>query len=422
MRDLAQPILHHHFPFRRGFSIAQLYLFVRTLTARPDLARVVSFLSLELASRPTASRNDPDFERVLQAAAPFSLKTATRWHPSWGPYIPPHVRAFEFLAPLAIHLCKNLQAIDLCQPGHGVSSEAYKTIFYHFQRQRMLVNVDRLSLAFGEPETSFDPIILKGLNEYMPSLRTLQLYSAFNGDDRQNIIHPMDLSLLTRLDVIACRLSEITLRTLLYTCTNLTDLTYLPEVRRRTPNRRPLTQTIDECCPNLHRTLRQLTVDDLGYFDFIPGYTSVRSLIALEKIQLWASGLFSWIAKQNHLPGHLKRVPEPLLNILPSNIISVGILEAENWMKESSDLLIELFEHIQTGNASFPNLKEIRVWFTDAPWEKEKRMQGWDQAKVDVLATALGIKVFIEQQARVPPSIDMLRDSTDGAGMGLVYH
>lgn len=123
LRNIAQPILHHYFPFRRGHTIAQLYLFIRTLTTRPDLASDVRILSLEVANNANKKAlrkshlvyNNLDYERVVQAAARFSLQppTADEWTPSSPPLSVRDLRAFEFLAPLAVHLCKNAQAIEV---------------------------------------------------------------------------------------------------------------------------------------------------------------------------------------------------------------------------------------------------------------------------------------------------------------------
>jgi hypothetical protein len=83
-------------------------------------------------------------------------------------------------------------------------------------------------------------------------------------------------------------------------------------------------------------------------------------------------------------------------------------MAAENWMKESSDEIIEFLEDIQTHRARFPNLRTVRVWFTEILGPKRtKNIRGWDQAKVDELATAVGIRVSIEP-SRAPPFIARL--------------
>ncbi len=287
LRNIAQPILHHHFPFRRGYAITHLYLFIRTLVTQPDLASDVCMLSLECRldalDKPATlrnryiARNDSDFEQVVQAATPFALQPPGEWYP----FLPPHrllsSKAFEFLAPLAIYLCKNSKAIDLYWPPF---LHVLRRTFRHFKKQHPLVNIERLCLSFdslGWPR--FNPGLLEDLNEYMPNLRTLQFYSFHTMDELHSIFYRWDLSLLTRIDIIDCRLSYDTMATFLSSCSHLTDLTYISGFVDRREIREPVTKIIHDCCPKLHKTVRCLALDDIGDTRSNPVYTSMQNLV-----------------------------------------------------------------------------------------------------------------------------------------------
>jgi hypothetical protein len=419
LRNVAQPILHHHFPFRRGYAITHLYLFIRTLTTRPDLASDVCMLSLECRLDPLykpatlrnryIARNDLDFEQVVQAATPFSLKPPGEWCPSLPPSRWLSSKAFEFLAPLAIYLCKNSQAIDLYQP---LPLRVLRKTFRHFKKQHPLVNIERLCLSFSSLRwPGFNPGVLEDLNEYMPNLRTLQFYSVHTMDESDSIFHRWDLSLLTRIDIIACRFPDDTIAMLLSSCSHLTDYTYISGFENRLDLREPVTKIIHDSCPKLHRTLRRLVLDDIGDSRCKPVYTSIQSLVALEEVHLWAIGLFSWRTAQISLPKSLQSEPEPLSRILPSSLTSLNILATENWIKQSSDLIVEFLEDIiQLRRAPFPNLRTIHIWVnTQIHTPQEAKMMFlWDHVRIDGLATAVGIKVSLEP-AQLPPSIAMLR-------------
>jgi hypothetical protein len=318
-------------------------------------------------------------------------------------------KAFEFLAPLAIYLCKNSQAIDLYQP---LPLRVLRKTFRHFKKQHPLVNIERLCLSFSSLRwPGFNPGVLEDLNEYMPNLRTLQFYSVHTMDESDSIFHRWDLSLLTRIDIIACRFPDDTIAMLLSSCSHLTDFTYISGFENRLDLREPVTKIIHDSCPKLHRTLRRLVLDDIGDSRCKPVYTSIQSLVALEEVHLWAIGLFSWRTAQISLPKSLQSEPEPLSRILPSSLTSLNILATENWIKQSSDLIVEFLEDIiQLRRAPFPNLRTIHIWVnTQIHTPQEAKMMFlWDHVRIDGLATAVGIKVSLEP-AQLPPSIAMLR-------------
>ena len=430
----AQPILHHKFPLYLGRDVTtRFFLFVRTLSNRTDLAHEIRFLGLECIAmihytslRPPSyiSHYAADIEKVVQAATRFKLKLSpawwawwlsgtgnedgvTRWAlnaldpiPRWCKNDGPFCNCFEastFIVCLAIFLCKNARTVDFGQVPDVHFSNFSQGMLEVLRRPHQALAINRVRLRSNHcPSTlgCLDMGKLGRLAEYMPKLRTLELYFAFYPDTVSNTtVHPQgnifrpphatltdpDLGLLTRLDLVLCSLTEHCLAALLSGLHHLIDLTFIslsedvvvqyhvadgtPGVAVR-PNE--VTDILNRRCPHLHKTLRRLTLEHLPEASgaYIGICSSLRNLEAVEEICLGANGLFTTSDDiLSVAEGVTPVLLAPLARILPPNIVSLDIFGVDNFDKRTFYLIIQLYKVIYMGEAYFRHLKDIRAWF-----------------------------------------------------------
>jgi len=287
----AQPILHHFFPgpsfcFQEPTDRHRFYLFLRTLSSRPDLASAVRCLGFD-GNKWDFPRCAPWDERGSKQIVRAALHCGLSLPPAWflnpsdatpSPYnkkkqsdqsdheVKPSidVRSFEthtFLILLALHLCQNAKVIDLCGlENDGVDHIPFnptsisRIFFKNLQTFRVdnqpasvgfgcvRVHGDVVSGLFGH-QPSLDLRRLAGLSECLPRVHTLHICLAFlpawsqnlaDSDSEPALHHDpaglprgLDLSLLTCLDLILCIMTEKHLGLILSGCVNLNDFTFV---------------------------------------------------------------------------------------------------------------------------------------------------------------------------------------------------
>jgi hypothetical protein len=233
---------------------------------------------------------------------------------------------------------------------------------------------------------------------------------------------------------------------LLSATTSLEQLTYIPMPQNLlTPRWDPIhgdttlvapgkvTAILNNHCPHLHKTLRQLTLEHFPLNDgaYRGVYSPLPNLTALRAACLGVSGLF--LTPADHISvataeGIVPTAPKPLAHLLPPHITALDIVTAGYWKERTAAALAQLLCDMQADKACLSSLKAIRVWdkllfVPDAPrqnhahpffpywWslgeEEVERERGWDLGVVGELAEAVGLEVAVNPD-KVPLVIRQL--------------
>jgi hypothetical protein len=296
LRDAVQPIMHHQFPFFKSFNVKfdptrRLYLFIRTLIERRDLASQVRVLRVWIGGYLT--RHDPfgpprfidedGMRQIIHLAERLGLTLPRCW--GWeefskrrpacssrtaeeeeqgalddspvqqddstdSPRSVTNSQGSLFLIQLALCLCRNARFVDLStRPRSACDTIGF--IVHRVAEQPASLGVESLhirgNILLGRPANAnwggyieeFDLRQLKDLTKVMPMMRTLAVQFAclagqyFDSDDEDEespisfSASDLNLGLLTRLDLVFSCMTEVQLVALLSECANLADLTYI---------------------------------------------------------------------------------------------------------------------------------------------------------------------------------------------------
>jgi hypothetical protein len=478
MQTLVQPMLFHRFTaLSDPVHPAQLYWFIRTLTERPDLANAVQMISLdhcrwfEPSASDQPSHRRPEVVVVREVDTKRMMAAATRlglgaWPLEWvslkycdiGSVYNPRewqvgdgciasdTMGVSFLAWLAIRLCPSLRALNV-----GSFMEFFPLFPFH-QAVDSRIEIIRLR-ALDCPGWHVLGLEMQSLSVLMkltPHLRTIQLlFARLHGpgietggpNDPATSPNGLDLSSLTRLDLVLCSLSRNRLRQLLRNCANLADFTCItmnhdltleiretqnPPASRKGVAIQPheLTAILQHDCHHLQKTLRRLTLEHLRPFGYSydQGYSSIDRLDGAEELYLGANGLF----RERHVP--YDPAIHHLSQMIPPHTRVLSIFEARTWLKEVSETLVHLLQDMATGRACLKKLKEIHVSFRPiSAWLKYKYPLGdrdslvedgeswwlgeWPDGILDrevwKAADAAGVRLRIQRES-LPPALESL--------------
>jgi hypothetical protein len=329
LRDAIQPVLHHQFPFANYYYLHpkhrsvvdvtdRLYLFVRTLVMRPDLATAVKGLKLrgyeyittyceDLSPRPNLiACNNPTLRHIIRAARCMGLTPPSESGCWIHEADQRHERSYDiaqslwvaFFVRLVMCLSHKSRAIELF-PDPTDNCIQFRNDLQLLATQNYTRNVEHLCIR-GEHTYTSDwdwrshDLDLRYLMDWltaMPNLKTLQVQFALlnnpspDPDDIQG--HPQDLDNrqlpkgvaetdwglhlghLTRLDLVLCSVTEGRFAGLLSACTSLEELTYIsmpnniiksqwfrsdPDGTDISPGK--LTAILNDQCPHLRNSLR----------------------------------------------------------------------------------------------------------------------------------------------------------------------
>ncbi|GAB1312570.1 hypothetical protein MFIFM68171_02780 [Madurella fahalii] len=251
----------------------------------------------------------------------------------------------------------------------------------------------------------------------------------------------LDFTLLTRLDLIHCIMTEERLCTTLSECASLAELTYVSlayhpalgnhkDHDNSAARAHEITNVLNRRCPGLRKTLRRLILEHFpgqgGRYCNV--YTSLRKLESLHDVYLGANGLFCLPTEALELcpawDGSPPPDPTPLAQMLPRNVVFLNIFQATAWEDRVSDAVLALLDAVEGDKWLFRNLVGICVW-EDIIWDcsiheypqadeairamRTDRKHVWDP-RLEAMAAAVGIKFSIQPKASpAPPVIERLR-------------
>ncbi|KAK3346500.1 hypothetical protein B0T25DRAFT_613021 [Lasiosphaeria hispida] len=397
LRDVAQQILHHNFPVRvrslRNYS--RLFLFVRTLINRPNLAEHVRFLGLDaraihhLAVQAGPSRLAQRDINLLRARG--SELSLTEIPHSWqgtsvfGP-------AYGFAMNLAMLSAKMARVITIVD--YPIDCPRAYTDLDLALRSQSSGSPDpdrplaRLSLLFqpeppeitrsGRSPRTRNPLDKFGsLFKLTPEVGLLELLGCISaeadpigplGDEIPAQVHlgltPPQMANLTRLDLISCALTAREVGATLSSCGNLEKFTFIHDTSPQSWHTAgAFTVTPAGLCQALvsHApvTLKRLIVDFPSPLWNGGQLTSLRGLLNLEEVYLGCNVLFN--QGESHEIDNL--APDFLAGLLPRCVTVLGIFDF-HWGTRPEKVeqpLRRFAQHLEDNPGTFSNLRQVQA-------------------------------------------------------------
>ncbi|KAK3690476.1 hypothetical protein B0T22DRAFT_441864 [Podospora appendiculata] len=370
LRDIAQPILHQHFPLMTsvGRDHARIFQFVRTLIERPDLAKGVRILGLDY-SIPDRISFSSQFFKLLPPTGPALAAQYNLEHPSNGS---DDGQILEFVRQLVLCLASEVHCVNVAGlTNHNIAFVHHTGIDEQHVPNSSLEKLTRLRVT-GE---SFYPFP-RQFSERKPSclllahVTTLEMtYSTDMIHVMQGFTYPIHWDVITRLDFVFCYSLGPFFESILDNCPKLQQLTYISG-DGVTAHDRPPAEWVRPSFYNVHgnsvtpsqifqvfpiapdNPLQDLRALVLEYpnEDWLWGPTlrPLTMLTSLEKIYLSSRALYGI------------RIPfrtVPLAEILPAGIRHLGIFQIDTYPRSISEDLANLAERV----VEFPHLRHVTL-------------------------------------------------------------